>query len=172
MKLIKVYLVLIIFGFVTNIGAQTVDELILHATTLNQNGLYRDAIVAYDKVITAQPEFPYTYYLKAKCYVHIKDYYSAIREVSTAIRKDNTFIDALFLRASLKAIVDDYRGSLVDYNRIVLLSPENPLAYFGRALTKLSLNDIDGACLDFSKAGDLGYTDPKLLYDNIRKYCN
>jgi hypothetical protein len=33
----------------------------------------------------------------------------------------------------------------------------------------IQLKQIDSGCLDFSKAGELGYT---LAYELIKKYCN
>jgi len=43
------------------------------------------------------------------------------------------------------------------------------MAYDNRGYAKYSLGDKDGACLDWSKAGELGYSD---AYDAIKKYCN
>lgn len=37
-----------------------------------------------------------------------------------------------------------------------------------RGECKIKLGDIEGACLDFSKAGELGY---EKAYDEIEKYC-
>lgn len=38
-----------------------------------------------------------------------------------------------------------------------------------RGKAKYNLRDIDGACLDWSKAGELGRSD---AYDVIKKKCN
>ena len=42
-------------------------------------------------------------------------------------------------------------------------------AYFMRGLAKYTLSDTEGACLDWNKAGELGYGD---AYEYIKKYCN
>ena len=38
-----------------------------------------------------------------------------------------------------------------------------------RGYAKLNLNQKDSACLDFSKAGELGY---EKAYEEIKKFCN
>ena len=42
-------------------------------------------------------------------------------------------------------------------------------AYNNRGVAKLGLKDLDGACLDWSKAGELGHSG---AYDLIKQYCN
>ncbi len=43
------------------------------------------------------------------------------------------------------------------------------MAYYNRGLAKIQLGQIDGGCLDLSKAGELG---ADKAYDLIKKYCN
>jgi hypothetical protein len=42
-------------------------------------------------------------------------------------------------------------------------------AYLNRGSFKFTLKDKNGACLDWSKASELGDSD---AYDLIKKYCN
>ena len=42
------------------------------------------------------------------------------------------------------------------------------MAYNNRGIAKYILGDKDGGCLDWSKAGELGYED---AYDTIKEYC-
>ena len=42
-------------------------------------------------------------------------------------------------------------------------------AYYIRGFIKLELNNLNGACTDFSKAGELGIMD---AYDAIKENCN
>lgn len=42
-------------------------------------------------------------------------------------------------------------------------------AYYNRGNAKYDSQDMNGACLDWRKAGELGSRE---AYDNIKKYCN
>ena len=52
---------------------------------------------------------------------------------------------------------------------MIELNPKNKEAYSNRGIAKLNLKDKNGACLDWSKAGELGYEE---AYDMIKKNCN
>jgi len=71
-------------------------------------------------------------------------------------------------RGISKAKLEDYRGSIQDYTKSIELEP-TAYAYHGRGLSKIILGDIDGGCLDLSKAGELG---DETAYDTIRDLCN
>ena len=43
------------------------------------------------------------------------------------------------------------------------------MVYINRGLAKLGLGQKDSGCLDFSKAGELGYSE---AYQSIKEYCN
>lgn len=64
---------------------------------------------------------------------------------------------------------EDSRGAIADYNKVIQQNPKHTQAYYNRGLSKMILNDKNGACLDWSKAGELGDPD---AYDLIKKYCN
>ena len=51
----------------------------------------------------------------------------------------------------------------------IKLNPNDVSAFINRGHSKKLLNDKKGACLDYSKAGELGY---EQAYDFIKEYCN
>lgn len=48
------------------------------------------------------------------------------------------------------------------------LNPNHSNAYYNRGNAKSRLQDLNGACLDWSKAGELGDAS---AYEKIKKYC-
>ena len=58
--------------------------------------------------------------------------------------------------------------TIYNYSKAIEIDPKDAVAYNNRGIAKYSLKDINGACLDWSKAGELGYD----AYDVIKKYCN
>ena len=62
----------------------------------------------------------------------------------------------------------DFIGALNDLNKAIEINPNDALAYGNRGLSKIALGQKDSGCLDFSKAGEMGYMD---AYDAIKEYC-
>ena len=74
-----------------------------------------------------------------------------------------------FCRAISKEKLEDFRGALSDYTNEIEIDPKASAPYFNRGIVKLTLKDKDGACLDWSKAGELGQEN---AYETIKIYCN
>ena len=68
-----------------------------------------------------------------------------------------------------KVKLEDYRGAIADYTRAIEISPKVAKFYLNRADVLKKLAYLDGACLDWSKAGELGINS---AYELIKKYCN
>lgn len=81
-----------------------------------------------------------------------------------AFRKLGKFQEAIKnYNISLKLLENKYQDSPLLFN---LLSD---VIFFNRGICYLEIDKINEACLDFSKAGELGIMDS---YDIIREYCN
>jgi Flp pilus assembly protein TadD len=64
--------------------------------------------------------------------------------------------------------LEDYRGAIADFTKAIEFQAENPQNYSKRGSCQLLLNKKEDACLDFSKAGELGLAE---AYDLIKKNC-
>ena len=60
------------------------------------------------------------------------------------------------------------RGAIIDFTMTVALDSNKDVAYFNRGMAKYLIKDYNAACIDWSKAGELGNSDS---YDFIKKYC-
>jgi tetratricopeptide (TPR) repeat protein len=76
---------------------------------------------------------------------------------------------AHFDMGNAKAESGNAQGAVLDYDKAIELNPKFAEAYEKRGLEKLKLNLKEQACLDLSKAGELGY---KQAYVEIRKLCH
>ena len=56
-----------------------------------------------------------------------------------------------------------------DFSKVIEMNPKDYEAFFARGNAKYQANKKDEACLDWSKAGELGYMK---VYDVIKKTCN
>jgi tetratricopeptide (TPR) repeat protein len=71
------------------------------------------------------------------------------------------------VRGRSKSNLQDYRGAIADYNKVIELNPKVAVAYYNRGLEKSKVGEKDSACLDLSKAGELSYDS----YEAISELC-
>ena len=146
---------------------------------------YQEAIKDYTTILTICPSDYHDEYKRNQNSVfrdayslrgmlkklYFQDYIGAIEDYSKAIELgEDDYAD----RASCKSYLEDYRGAIQDYSKAIELKPHayNPdksMWYNNRGLAKFRIGDKDGACLDWSKAGEFGGS---YAFDNIKRYCN
>ncbi len=68
----------------------------------------------------------------------------------------------------MKIALNDYQGALVDCNKAIDLNINDKKAFFTRGMAKNGLGDNSDACLDWSKAKELGYIQADSY---LRKFC-
>jgi len=96
----------------------------------------------------------------------IKDYKGAIADYTKAIEIGRYSYSIL---GDLKLEIKDYQGAISDYSKAIKNCPKDSDTYYYRGIANQKLGKKESACLDFSKAGELGY---KKAYEMIKKYCN
>lgn len=74
-------------------------------------------------------------------------------------------VETYFKSGLLKAEIQDYRGSIIDFTKVIELKPDNSIAYDNRGMSKAKLQDYRGAIADYNKAIEI---DP----DYARPYYN
>ena len=50
----------------------------------------------------------------------------------------------------------DYQGAIADYTKALKINPKDVISYSNRGIARELVNDLQGACDDWRKAGDLG----------------
>lgn len=128
---------------------------------------------------------------RAEAKNELKDYRGAIKDYDSYLRRNGFNIEiaargpditdsekkrikqkytqVYFYRGNAKYNLEDLTGAKLDYETIITIDSDNANGYFKRGLVKIYLmQNKDDACLDFSKAGELGL---KEAYDAINKLC-
>ncbi len=109
---------------------------------------------------------------------HKKNYSSAIQDYNRAIEilLSTNQIHGIHLwssyknRGECKQLLSDNRGAIHDFDKAIELKPEIGSTYLLRGISKFNLSDnLNEACLDWSKAGELGN---EKAYDYIKEHCN
>jgi len=103
-----------------------------------------------------------------KTETHI-DLSTALEEYTAVLVKNPQSGFAWYNRGNIRVRQRDFRGALADYNQAIAMQPNLAEAFFNRALTLIYLNDKKMACLDLSKAAELGITEG---YNLIKRFCS
>jgi tetratricopeptide (TPR) repeat protein len=136
---------------------------------------FRGARKDYDHLIQLDSKDAKSYSLRANFkYQYLNDFEGAISDINQAIQINSDEQKYFHSRAIFKWQSGKYKAAINDFDIAIKLA-ENKVGNFtlgriicGRGECKMKINDKNGACLDWSKAGELGYD----CYDLIKKYCN
>jgi len=96
------------------------------------------------------------------------DYSEAISDMETAafIVKDIPYI--YFNLGNLYCLASEHVTSIENYTKAISLYPFMGDAFYNRGLVLIYLKDKEKACIDLSRAGELGVAE---AYSVIKKYC-
>ena len=167
MKKLKLFVLFSLLTATFSFGQKTAQDYYNSGNAKDDLQDYIGSIADYTKAIELRPDDAEAYYNRANAKFRLQDYRGAIADFTKAIELKPDFADAYNNRGLAKANLQDYRGAIADYNKAIELQPDNSQAYYNRGNAK-ALKDLDGACLDWSKAGELGFSG---AYDLIKKYC-
>jgi tetratricopeptide (TPR) repeat protein len=106
----------------------------------------------------------------AEVHKKMENYIGAIIEYTKMINNNDLGLSGIYYdRANCKFKLKDYCGAISDYDMTIELNPNDKFAYYNRGSAKYNLNQKNSACIDWSKAGELGYSD---AYDAIQRSCD
>ncbi len=129
---------------------------------------YRGAIADFSRNIELNSGSDEGYSLRGECKMELKDYPGAMEDYNKAIELEPT-AQHYTKRGLLKYRMVDFRGSISDCATAINLDPKNSDGYLIQGVSKIALEDVDGGCLDLSKAGELGNPN---AYRIIKDLCN
>ena len=147
----------ILFSIITAacFGQITAQDYCNLADSMQKNNEFYKSVVYYTNAIELSSENSQikieSYVFRGYCKSELGDYRGAIDDYSTAIPMKITSGDMMPYQFNRRTM--EIRAS----------------CYYLRGLSYYNLHDLEKACRDFSKAGELGEKD---AYDEIRKYCN
>ncbi len=128
----------------------------------------KKAMENYTKSIDLDTLNAKAYKGRGKLKARLEDYHGSIDDFTTAVKIDKLYSDAYFNRASSYLLLKNYKASIEDYSRVIQINKKDFQAYEQRGTARFQSGDTQGACKDWSKAGELG--DMK-IYEIIKKNC-
>jgi tetratricopeptide (TPR) repeat protein len=158
----------------SNLYGQTAQEYLQTGEEKFKSQNYASAIADLTKAIQLDQNLVLAYYYRAYAKENLKDFRGSLNDYNKAISLSppDLLKAALalmyFHRGIVKLHLGDWVGSEQDYTKVIVLVPESAEAYFNRGLVRAVLSKRAAACLDYSKAGELGMAK---AYDLIREDC-
>ncbi len=110
-----------------------------------KSGRYKEAIDAYSKAISLNPEYAEIYYNRGMAYVDLMQYDKAIKDLNKATALDPELAIAYIERGIAYSILKQYDRAFKDYNKAILLDPELAEAYNTRGFAYSFLKQYDKA---------------------------
>ncbi|WP_214226135.1 ribonuclease E inhibitor RraB [Pedobacter sp. B4-66] len=114
-------------------------------------------VIHFSTAIRIKPQDPNSWYSRAILKDELHTPKAARLDYDKAIELAPDFIDAIINRAANKDEAGEHDNAIADYSFVISLEPDNGLAHYNRANSKLRKGDKVGACLDWTKAKQLGY---------------
>ncbi|MBL7974113.1 MAG: tetratricopeptide repeat protein [Candidatus Kapabacteria bacterium] len=134
-----------------------------------QEGKFKEAIPLFTTLIKSQPNDAQLHYARGFALYQVREYEKSLVDVVNACELKPDFIEAIFLYANLKYMTKDYKGSVAQLDKALLLDSINVQALTMRGELRCSLKgDLDGGCNDLKKASALGSDAANQAYN---KYC-
>ena len=130
---------------------------------------YIGAIRDYKMAIKINPRNDEAYYNKGIIKAELHNYKGAIEDYTKAIEIDSHYFLAYYNRAIAKSKQKNHIEAIEDLNKALEINPKDELAYFKKGIIEITLGQIDNGCLNFKKAGELGYAKSHKL---IKIYCH
>ena len=109
------------------------------------------------------------YYLRGRSKFELTDKRGALLDFDLAVSLDTANPAYYYYRGLAHHWLKHYPDAVENYDMAVKLKSDKMEYYLNRGYVKLLSDDTDGACYDFSKAGELGLFK---AYELIKEYCN
>ncbi len=122
------------------------------ANELFRDRKYAEAIQAYDKSISLDPNNPKAYVGRGSSYKGLNQPAKAFENYNRAIALDPNYSNAYMNRAGLQYQTGNAQAALADYNRSIELDPNNAPAYYSRGLLHSRLGNTAAAAADLNRS--------------------
>lgn len=131
--------------------------------------VYSQALEDMSYAISHNRKDPRYWRGRARVKMGLDDFRGAIRDLDVSVRLSNGRQPAyLYDRAEAYLALREFYDTIDNINQIISILPRDPQGYMFRAAVKVQAGDLEGACLDWSRAGELGEL---AAYEFIRENC-
>ncbi len=134
--------------------------LIYHSTdNLNEALIYFEEAIKLDKSL-------YKAFLgKGKVLLELGKMELAEKALIKALKKHHTPTEAHYYLGMIHFANKDFAKAIEKYRRVLITQPKNGKIYYYKGMAHARLRDMNAACIDWTKARELGVKDAELLVE-------
>lgn len=140
------------FEYALSFPAEDAESLRIRAMACIGLGKKRDADAEFAKILELEPKTAEDFFAHAAALASRDDFKGAVSALDSALEADGKYVQALVLRASLKAArLSDIPGAKSDIGKALELDPENGELLVFRGHLSMAEKDFKAALADFRK---------------------
>ncbi len=125
------------------------------ASALLDLSLHQKALQATDKALALQPKSAWTRNLRGLAKAGLKDQQGAIEEYTLGMKDDESYVWLYLNRGNVFFSSGRLRPAMQDYDKVLALRPNDPLAHHNLGLCHYEFREFDKALVHFDRAIEL-----------------
>lgn len=141
--------ILYVDSAVLQLGGDTAGASFMTGMINSMRQNYTEAIHAYDKALSIDPEIYYAYFNRGTTSYELAELVYTEQKYTNNIGISSGKMGS---QEQPKSKPPNHRNTLEDYNKVINVSPQLPYVYYNRANVKLSLQQFQRAIDDYSRA--------------------
>lgn len=131
------------------------------------SGKLQEALADCERGLAIEPLSPHFYIVRAMIYELLGRYKESIADCNMALKtftdEDRNEITMLYaVRGRSYAVALEFGMALLDFNKLIQLTPRNGMAYFYRGVVYANMEVLDKAIADFKKGLELKPGEPNI----------
>ncbi|MCH8233757.1 MAG: tetratricopeptide repeat protein [Bacteroidetes bacterium] len=133
-----------------------------------QLGDYTSALKDVNLLLAETPDFYGYYFYRGNVYFGMGKFRKAIEDYSTSLVHNKFNADAYYRRGMAFDTLSQHLEAIDNYTYAIAINASDGVYYSRRGNSRFSIGNREGACLDWTIAGNLGYYED---FDKVKRLC-
>jgi len=134
-----------------------------------QMGDYSSALEDVNLLLEENPDFYGYYFYRGNIYFGLGNFHKAIQDYSTSLIYNEYNADAYYKRGMVLDTLKRHQEAIENYTYAIALNSSDGVYYSHRGNSRFTAGNKEGACLDWTIAGNLGYYED---FDKVSRFCD
>lgn len=156
------------FSYLTDEYPENEQNRYYRLIILSEKGEYRDALGEVNQLLEQDPDFYGYYFYRGNLYFNLGNWTMAIQDYTTSISYNEYNADAFFSRGIVLDTLKRYNEAIENYTQAISINSDDGSYYSRRGNSRFSVGNKEGACLDWTIAGNLGYYED---FEKVKRLC-